>query len=117
VVRLKGLEEADFTAGSMSWINKIDADFTIECAQKLIEKFPNGATGAGVAVDQGFAKRDGDKLVSHIEFKKSELKVNGKAQPIPGFGGPPEGEMGEMGEMEEGEMPPDGMEAEPESEE
>jgi uncharacterized protein YdgA (DUF945 family) len=114
VVRLKGLEEADFTAGSMSWINKIDADFTIECAQKLIEKFPNGATGAGVAVDQGFAKRDGDKLVSHIEFKKSELKVNGKAQPIPGFGGPPEGE---MGEMEEGEMPPDGMEAEPESEE
>ena len=85
VLRLKGMGEADFATGSMAWLNKLEADFTIECAQKLIEKFPNGATGAGVMVDQGFAKREGDKLVSHIEYKKGELKVNGKAQAIPGL--------------------------------
>ena len=70
-------------------IGKIDADITIEVAQKLVEKIPNGATGAGMAVDQGFAKREGDKIVSRIEFKKGELKVNGKAQGIPGLGAPP----------------------------
>ncbi|HET9472292.1 MAG TPA: DUF945 family protein [Steroidobacteraceae bacterium] len=89
VLRLKGMGEADFATGSMAWLNKLEADFTIECAQKLIEKIPNGATGAGVMVDQGFAKREGDKLVSRIEYEKGELKINGKAQPIPGLGGPP----------------------------
>ena len=94
VLRFKGMGEADFATGSTAWRNKLEADFTIECAQKLIEKFPNGATGAGVMVDQGFAKREGDKLVSHIEYKNGELRVNGKGQEIPGFGGPPPDRMG-----------------------
>jgi uncharacterized protein YdgA (DUF945 family) len=40
-------------------------------------------------VDGGYAKREGDKLVSHIEFKQGQLKINGKAQALPGMGGPP----------------------------
>ena len=90
VIRLKGATEADFAPGGLGWISKLDADVTVEVAQKLVEKFPNGATGAGLVVDQGFAKRDGEKLVSHIEYRNQELKINGKSQPIPGFGqGPP----------------------------
>ena len=93
IIRLKGVTAEDLATGSMSMIGKIDADITIEVAQKLVEKIPNGATGAGMAVDQGFAKREGEKIVSRIEFKKGELKVNGKAQGIPGLGGPPPQEM------------------------
>lgn len=89
VVRLHGVTAEDLKADSISWVPKVDADFTVEVAQKLVEKFPNGATGAGLAVDQGYAKHQGDKLVSHIEFKKGELKINGKAQGLPGLGGPP----------------------------
>ena len=55
---------------------------------KLLEKIPNGATSAGMAVDQGFAKREGENLVSRIEFSKGELTVNGKPLPIPGLGAP-----------------------------
>ena len=86
----------------MTLIAKLDADINIDVAQKLIEKIPSGATSAGAAIDAGYARRDGDKLVSHIEFKKGELKVNGKAQGIPGLGGPPAAAEG---------MPPAGEEA------
>lgn len=95
VIRLKGVTEADFQEGGNGWVSKVDADITVEVPQKLVEKFPNGATGAGLAMDQGFVRRDGEKLVSHIEFKNQELKINGKSQPIPGFGqGPPPDHMG-----------------------
>jgi len=94
VIRLKGVTAADLEAGSMSLIGKIDADINIEVAQKLLEKLPNGATGAGMAVDQGYARREGDKLVSRIEFKRGELKINGKAQGVPGMGEPPPQQMG-----------------------
>jgi uncharacterized protein YdgA (DUF945 family) len=88
VVRLAGVTEADLAAGAMALVGKITADVNIEVAQKLLEKLPNGATGAGMAVDQGFARREGDKLVSRIEFSKGEVKVNGKPLPIPGLGAP-----------------------------
>ena len=89
VVRLKGLEEADLAQGPMALLDKFEADVTIECAQKLIEKFPNGGAGAGVMLDQGFARREGEKLVSRIEYKRGELKINGKPQGLPGLEGPP----------------------------
>jgi uncharacterized protein YdgA (DUF945 family) len=88
-LRLKGATPQDLEMGFMALIGKIEADITIEVAQKLIEKIPSGATSAGAAIDAGYAKRDGDRLVSHIEFKRGELTVNGKAQGIPGLGGPP----------------------------
>jgi uncharacterized protein YdgA (DUF945 family) len=89
VVRMVDVTEADLAAGFMALVGKIVADVSIEVGQKLLEKIPNGATGAGMAVDQGFAKREGDKLVSHIEYSNGELKVNGKPLPIPGLGAAP----------------------------
>lgn len=89
VVRLKGVTAEDVSTGFMGLIGKIEADITVEAAQKLVEKFPNGATAAGAAVDGGYAQRDGDKLVSRIEFKQGQLSINGKPQGIPGLGGPP----------------------------
>jgi uncharacterized protein YdgA (DUF945 family) len=106
VIKFVGATPEDFTGGApMALIGKIDADFTIEAAQKVIEKFPNGATMAGAAVDSGYAKRDGDKLVCHITFKAGELLVNGKPQAIPGLGGPPPGDEGPPMEGEESGEP------------
>jgi uncharacterized protein YdgA (DUF945 family) len=102
VVRLKGVTAQDLELGFMPLVGKLDVDINIEVAQKLVEKMPSGAASAGAAIDAGYLKRDGDKLVSHIEFKKGELKVNGKAQGIPGLGGPPAAAEG---------MPPAGEEA------
>ena len=75
----------------MSIIGKIDADITIDLSEKMIQKFPNGSTGAGAMVDAGYAKREGDRLICKIIFAKGELTVNGKPQAIPGLGGPPSG--------------------------
>lgn len=103
LIKLVGATPEDFSsAGGMALVGKLDADITIEAAQKVLEKFPNGATMAGGAVDSGYAKRDGDKLVCHITFKAGELMINGKPQAIPGLGGPPPGAEGPpMGEGEE----------------
>ncbi len=89
VVRLKGVTAQDLDLGFMTLIGKLDVDISIEVAQKLVEKMPSGAASAGAAIDAGYLVRDGEKLVSHIEFKEGKLKVNGKAQGIPGLAGPP----------------------------
>ena len=102
VIKLVGATPEDFSAGGgMGLIAKLDSDITIEASQKALEKFPNGATMAGAAVDGGYAKREGDKLVCHITYKAGELLINGKPQAIPGLGGPPPGAM-EPGPSEEG---------------
>lgn len=108
VIKLVGVTAEDFAApGGMGIIGKLDADITVEMAVKLAEKLPNGATMAGAAIDSGYAKRDGEKYVSHIVFRKGELTVNGKPQAIPGLGGPPpgaqDGGMGMPGETPPGE--------------
>ncbi len=92
VIKLQGATADDFATGSMSLIGKIDADITIDVSEKMIQKFPNGSTGAGAAVDAGYAKREGDRLICKIVFADGELTVNGKPQAIPGLGGPPPGE-------------------------
>jgi len=116
VIHLKGVTDADFQDGSFGGlISKVDADLTLEVAQKLIEKLPGGATGADMAVEQGVARREGEKLVSHIEFRNEELKINGKPQPIPWLGqGPPADQMG-MG-SEEPPYPEGAPEEDPEEE-
>ena len=90
VIRLKGVTDEVVqrasSADPSALVSKIDADLTVEVANKLVEKIPNGNTGAGLAIDQGFAKREGEKLVSHVEYRNEELKINGKPLPIPGFG-------------------------------
>ena len=105
VIKFVGVTTEDFSGGApMALIGKLNADITVEAAQKVIEKFPNGATMAGGAVDAGYAKREGDKLVCHIEFKNGQLTINGKPQAIPGLGGPPPAAM-EEGAMEGESVP------------
>ena len=59
------------------------------CPRRWSQKFPNGSTAAGAAVDSGYVQRKGDRLVCKIEFKNGALTMNGKPQAIPGLGGPP----------------------------
>jgi uncharacterized protein YdgA (DUF945 family) len=89
VITLKGATSDDFVTGNMGLIGKIHADLTIDVSEKMIQKFPNGSTGAGAAVDAGYAERKGDRLVCKILFTGGQLTVNGKPQAIPGLGGPP----------------------------
>ena len=94
-ITLKGATPEDFAPGSMALIGKIHADLTIDVSEKMIQKFPNGSTAAGGAVDSGYAKREGDRLICKIVFADGKLTVNGKPQAIPGLGGPPPGAAGE----------------------
>jgi len=102
-VKLIGATAEDFGAGSMGLIPKIDADITVDVSEKMIQKFPNGSTMAGAAVDSGYVKREKDRLICKIVFAKGALTVNGKPQAIPGLGGPPAGGM--EGGMEEAPPP------------
>lgn len=101
--RLPGATAADFQAGSMAFLGKLDSELDIAVAQKLVDKLPGGNTSVGAVIDGGYAKREGDKITSHIEFKQGELKINGKSQRLPGLGAPGPGAMTEA--------PPDGPEA------
>lgn len=89
VLRLKGVTEQDLRMGAMSLIARLDADITLEAAQPVIQKIQGGSEAMMGAVDGGFAELKGGKVVSHLEFKAGELKVNGKVQGIPGLGAPP----------------------------
>ena len=89
VVSIKGATADDFATGSMGVVSKIHADLTIDVSEKMIQKFPNGSTGAGAAVNLGYAERKGDRLICKIVFADGQLTVNGKPQAIPGLGGPP----------------------------
>jgi uncharacterized protein YdgA (DUF945 family) len=102
-VKLVGATPEDFGGGSMGLIPKIDADITVDVSEKMIQKFPNGSTMAGAAVDSGYVKREKDRLICKIVFAKGALTVNGKPQAIPGLGGPPPGGM--EGGMEEAPPP------------
>jgi uncharacterized protein YdgA (DUF945 family) len=83
-VKLVGASTADFSAETaMGLLGKVELDLTIEIAQALASKIPNGAMYVGMAESQGLVTRDGDKLVCHIEFKGGALRINGKAQPLP----------------------------------
>jgi uncharacterized protein YdgA (DUF945 family) len=91
VITLKGATADDFVAGGMALVPKIHADLTIDVSEKMIQKFPNGSTAAGAAVDSGYLKREGERLICKILFADGKLTVNGKPQAIPGLGGPPPG--------------------------
>jgi uncharacterized protein YdgA (DUF945 family) len=84
LVRLVGVTVEDFSAAGLgNLLNKIECDFTLELAQSLVDRVPNGAMISGAGISGGFITREGDKLVSHIEFKGGALTINGKAQPLP----------------------------------
>jgi len=91
IIKLKGVTAQDLAVGAMGLIGKLDADITFEMAQQLAAKVPNGAAGLATAMDHGYAKLAGKNVVSHIEFKQSKLKINGKEQGIPPLGAPKAG--------------------------
>lgn len=84
LIRLVGVTDQDLAAGVFTLVPKIDADLTVEVAEALVAKVPNGNTVVGLGIDQGYLKRENGKLVSHIEFKQGVLKVNGKTPALPG---------------------------------
>ena len=89
IITVKGATADDFGVGNMALVNKIQADITVDVSEKMIQKMPNGSTGAGAAVDAGYLERKGDRLICKIVFADGQLTVNGKPQAIPGLGGPP----------------------------
>jgi uncharacterized protein YdgA (DUF945 family) len=91
VITLKGATADDFGDNKMALISKIHADITVDVSEKMLQKFPNGSTSAGAAVDSGYAERKGERLICKIVFADGQLTVNGKPQAIPGLGGPPPG--------------------------
>jgi len=95
VITLKGATAEDFAGDSTALIGKVHADLTIDVSEKMVQKFPNGSTAAGAAVDSGYVQRKGDRLVCKILFANGALTVNGKPQAFPGLGGPPAASTGE----------------------
>lgn len=89
IFRLKGVTEKDLKMGMLSLIARLDADLTLESPRKLIEGIEGGGEVLTQALEGGYVQMQGDKAVSHIEFRDGELTVNGKVQVIPGLGAPP----------------------------
>lgn len=88
VIRLTGVTDEDLGAGALALLPKIVADITFEAPQALFDSVPNGNMLVGMGVDQGYLKREGGKLTSHIEFRGGKLSVNGKSPRLPPmFGG------------------------------
>lgn len=105
VVKLIGVTADDLSL--TAWdrlLAKVDAQFTVEVAQPLAEKLPNGAMMSGMALDTGYATREGDKLVSRLEFRANTLTINGKPLPLPGMGGMP-GPQPELTPVDEEDAP------------
>jgi uncharacterized protein YdgA (DUF945 family) len=90
VIRLPGVTEEDLKAGAMALLPKLVADIAFEAPEALFQNVPNGNMIMGMGVDQGYVKREGGKLTSHIEFRNGKLSVNGKSPQLPPmFGGQP----------------------------
>jgi uncharacterized protein YdgA (DUF945 family) len=93
VVKLPGVTDADLQAGAMALLPKLVADITFEAPQGLFENVPNGNMIMGMGIDQGYVKREGGKITSHIQLRNGKLSVNGKSPQVPPmFGGQPPAE-------------------------
>ncbi len=90
VIKAPGVTEEDLKAGAMALLPKLVADLNFEAPQALFDNVPNGNMMMGLGIDQGYVKREGKKIVSHIEFKGGKLTINGKTPALPPmFGGQP----------------------------
>lgn len=88
-LRLKGATAKDLKMGALSLVERLDADLRFESPQKVIESLPGGREAMLGAVDAGYVELRGSQVLSHIEFRAGELKINDKVQGIPGLGPPP----------------------------
>jgi hypothetical protein len=82
-IRLVGVTGVDVANGVAGFLPRIVADLKLETVQAVLEKLPNGAQSVGMGVDNGYLKREGSKLSSHVEFHDGKLSVNGKPLPLP----------------------------------
>ncbi|MBK7114980.1 MAG: YdgA family protein [Proteobacteria bacterium] len=90
VIKLQGVTDEDLASGAMALLPKLVADITFEAPQALFENVPNGNMIMGMGLDQGYVKREGGKVTSHIEFRDGKLSINGKSPQLPPmFGGQP----------------------------
>lgn len=87
-IRLAGVTEPEIKAGGLALISHLDADLKFEAPQKMLENLEGGRQAMMSAVNAGYAELKGGNVVSDLEFHAGELKINGKAQGIPGLGNP-----------------------------
>jgi uncharacterized protein YdgA (DUF945 family) len=88
VIKLSGVTDEDLKSGGLALVPKLMADITFEAPQAMLEKVPNGAMVIGMGIDQGYLKREGGKVTSHIQFRNGKLTINDKSPQLPPqFGG------------------------------
>ncbi len=89
VIRFNGVTEADFEAGGMTLLEKVDLRLELDVAEALLVEL-GGEAGLGMATEGGFAVRRDGRLTSKIEYRGGKLKINGKSPDIPGVSVPAE---------------------------
>ncbi len=94
VLRFKGLTEADFEAGGLAMVGKLEAELDIDVSDAFINDFGGDSASVDMVVGEGYAARKDGRVTSRIEFKAGQLNINGKTQAIPGLGGPPAQDVG-----------------------
>jgi uncharacterized protein YdgA (DUF945 family) len=88
VARFGNVVEADLEEGAKPLLAKLEANIDIDIAETLIEELGGNASLVETAVTGGYAERREGRMVSKIEYRHGDLKINGKSQGIPGVGGP-----------------------------
>ena len=86
-IKLKGVVPQDLDAGSLGLINRIVADINVDVSEAMLAKLSGSTDAADGVVKQGLAERKDGHLLSKILFQDGKLSINGKVQPLPGFGG------------------------------
>jgi uncharacterized protein YdgA (DUF945 family) len=89
VLRCRGVTQQDLEVGGLGLLAKLEADLSFEAPLALVDKIDGGPAWISQMVDEGLLARQGEKLVSRLEYAAGELKVNGKVQAIPGLKAPP----------------------------
>lgn len=85
-VRFDGVTEADLAGGFQSLLGRLVAEFTVEVASALVQKMPQGAAASEQLVQQGYLRRQADKLVAELVFRQGQLRINGRVQGMPWSG-------------------------------
>ena len=63
----------------------LDADITVDVSEKMLQKFPNGSTSAGMAVDSGYVKREGERLDApdiHADERRRDGRHRARRRPL-----------------------------------
>lgn len=86
VLRARGVREEDLAAGGLGLFAKLEADLKLDAPVKFLDAIDGATPWAEQLVGQRLLERAGDRFVSHLEYDRGQLKINGKIQQIPGLG-------------------------------